>query len=341
MNKKIYILGLYLLLIQFIFAEKVLISPIIIQDSYGRGVEDIENFTINIEEKLRNDLESYWFEVFFEFETLEETEVGKVLTILDARNICLTKNEEYIIYGYIQQNDKSWYGNLKLYSKSHKKILKEFFSSDDILSYERFCNTLINNVAYGLKDVAGIEEPIVKDDLTEPFSLGISISSFYWNPLDPKWNNALMGIVGGQLGVELFMPHKRKVSNYFDTSIRLLTSYSFGKEVEGSYPLNLHSIQFNSSLLERFHFNKNHAIYVGCGPYYELELLTVLEKYKDAKTYMQNMFGSKAILGYELTINKFLVFGTEVAFDFHFSNDFYVSIKPSILMTINVYRGEK
>ena len=53
------------------------------------------------------------------------------------------------------------------------------------------------------------------------------------------------------------------------------------------------------------------------------------------------MFGSKAILGYELTINKFLVFGTEVAFDFHFSNDFYVSIKPSILMTINVYRGEK
>ena len=56
---------------------------------------------------------------------------------------------------------------------------------------------------------------------------------------------------------------------------------------------------------------------------------------------MQNMFGSKAILGYELTINKFLVFGTEVAFDFHFSNDFYVSIKPSILMTINVYRGEK
>ena len=137
------------------------------------------------------------------------------------------------------------------------------------------------------------------------------------------------------------MPHERKVSNYFDTSIRLLTSYSFGKEVEGSYPVKLHNIQLNSSLLERFHFNKNHAVYVGCGPYYELELLTVLEKYKDAKTYFQNIFGGKTFLGYELTINKNLVFGTEVAFDFHFSNDFYVSIKPSILMTINVYRGEK
>jgi len=341
MNKKICVIVFCLLLIQFVFAEKVLISPIIIQDSYGRGIEEIDKFAININEKLQNDLESYWFEGFFEFETLDESEVGKVLTVLDARNICLTKNEEYLIYGFIQKNDKSWYGNLKLYSKSHKKILKEFFASDDIFSFERFCNTLINNIAYGLKDIAGIEEPINKDDLTEPFCLGISISSFYWNPLSPKWNNALMGIAGGQLGVELFMPHERKVSNYFDTSIRLLTSYSFGKEVEGSYPVKLHNIQFNSSLLERFHFNRNHAVYVGCGPYYELEILTVLEKYKDAKTYFQNMFGLKTILGYELTINKNLVFGTEVAFDFHFSKELFVSIKPSILLTINIYRGDK
>lgn len=167
MNKKIYVLGLFFFLFQFVFAEKVLISPII---TYGRDIEEIDNYAINLKEKLHNDLESYWFEGFFEFETLDESEVGKVLTVLDARNICLTKNEEYIIYGYIQQNDKSWYGNLKLYSKSHKKILKEFFSSDDILSFERFCNTLINNIAYGLKEISGIEETIVKDDLTEPFS---------------------------------------------------------------------------------------------------------------------------------------------------------------------------
>ena len=199
MNKKICVIVFCLLLIQFVFAEKVLISPIIIQDSYGRGIEEFDKFAININEKLQNDLESYWFEGFFEFETLDESEVGKVLTVLDARNICLTKNEEYLIYGFIQKNDKSWYGNLKLYSKSHKKILKEFFASDDIFSFERFCNTLINNIAYGLKEIAGIEEPINKDDLTEPFCLGISISSFYWNPLSPKWNKVLLGIVGGQL----------------------------------------------------------------------------------------------------------------------------------------------
>ena len=182
---------------------------------------------------------------------------------------------------------------------------------------------------------------IYTENFTGSFSLGISISSFYWNPLSPKWNDALLGIAGAQFGVELFMPHERKVSNYFDTSIRFLTSYSFGKEVEGSYPLNLHNVQFNSSLLERFHFNKTHAVYVGCGPYYELEFLTVLEKYKDAKTYLQNMFGLKTILGYELTINKKILFGTEVAFDFHLSKDFFVSIKPSILLTINIYRGDK
>lgn len=336
MSKKIILTILFVVVAQFSFAEKILITPITIQDAYGREIEIEDDITSNIVTNLN----SYWFEGLLEFEKIDKSEFGNILTILDVRNLCVIKNVEYSLYGYIQKNETSWFGNIKLYSKTHKKIIKEFFASDNINYYKRFEDTLKNNIAFGLKELIGLESMLKKDDLIEPFTLGISAGIFYWNPIDSKWQNAYVGVAGGQLGTELFLPYERKVSNFFNTSIRFMCSYSFGFGNEKVYPLNLHTFQIDSTLIEAFNFNKTHSVYLGLGPYYEIEILSVVEKYEDEKKYYQNMFGLKSLVGYKITANKYISFSSELAFDLHLSSDLYISIKPTLLVNINIFKGK-
>ena len=83
------------------------------------------------------------------------------------------------------------------------------------------------------------------------------------------------------------------------------------------------------------------AVYAGTGLYYEVELMTAVEKYENEKLYFQNMFGSELVLGYETQLSEKLNFFAELRGDFHLNDDKYFALKPVIGLSAKLFGGDE
>mgnify|MGYP000846734442 CR=1 FL=1 len=334
MNKKVIVISFFLLFFSFLFAEKIVIAPIVTYDVKGYKIKEKKEPYEILYEKLH----SFWFEGLLKFEMIKKDEFEEVLTVLDAEKVCNVKNEGYLLYGYIQKNDTSWYGNIKLYSTAHKKIIKDFFASDELLQYERFIEVLSENILFGIMEVLGIEERRKKTQEMSVFKIDLPISVFYWNPLDNYWSDVYTGIVGGSIGLEFFPPQKNIEMNLFRLKLsgKLDFEYAFAKGKTNNYPLNLHTLKIISLFIMRFDLDKIHTICLGIGSFYEIDFLLVREKYKSETFYFQNMFGLSFPIRYEFSMNEKVSLGAGIGLDFHLSENSYVSIKPQVLFVFNL-----
>ena len=110
-----------------------------------------------MEKELIRKLNSYWFEGLISFELLNSSYYGDVYTVIDANKACDISDSLYLLYGFIQKNEKSWFANLKLYSRNEKKIVKEFFGSDDIDKYDRLLEDLSLKIIDGINEITGLD----------------------------------------------------------------------------------------------------------------------------------------------------------------------------------------
>ncbi len=340
MNKKIiFIILLFALTLSKLFSETILLAQVIVYDKDNNIISDFENPS----KRIYSEISKYWFDGLLTIKNLDSKKYGEVYTTIDANRICAAEENEYIIFGYIQENETNWFINLKLYDYSTKKVLTEFYSSDDNLHYDRLLDTLTANIISGIEEITGFSKTQEIEDKIRPFEIKLPISPFYWSPIDQNWNSKLLGIIGGDLGVWLY-PKQYKIvlgTILFDFSLRPQFSYSYAKGKRDTYPLNYHGISFVLPILIQFHFNLKNSMYIGCGPYYEIELLTINPKYENKQLIYQNMFGLETIIGYSFNINRIIDLFTEVKIDFHFNNDTFVAIKPTIGISFDVYGGSK
>ena len=338
MNKKIFVLVFTLFLVStFSFAEKMALSPIIVYDRDSSKIECDTDF----EEIFYKSLEQEWFSGLISFVKLNASDFGDIYTVLDANKACSAGNFAFILYGFIQKNENSWYGNLKLYSASAKKIEKEFFAGDDISNLQRFISVLTQNLISGIYEITGLAASGQKSSDVVPFRINIPMEVFYWNPLGEKWNKVYTGIAGGTLGIDFIPPQKKLIISkhliYF--SLGMDFSYSFAIGKENSYSLNLHSVQVLTPVLFHVDFNENHSVFIKAAPYYEMEFLDVVEKYEEEEFHFQNMAGVQVGFGYEFTAAKFLKFYAKTDFDFHFSKDNFCDVKVGLGAKFMIYNG--
>lgn len=328
MNKKVMAICFSFLFFNLAFAQKIVLAPIVVYDFKGYKIEEKNES----HEKIYENLSSFWTNGLLYFETINKNEYEEVLTVLDAEKVCNVKKEEYLLYGYIQKSEISWHGNIKLYSTSHKKIIKEFFASDELSKYERFIDVFSNNIFFGLKEILGIEQGRKISGDTILFQMNLAVSGFYWTPIDLHWSSVYNGIAGGAIGLEVF-PYQRKTktnSFRFELSTKVNFEYAYAEGKANSYPLVLHTMKIIPTLVMRFNLNKINAFYIGVGAFYEEEFLSVLEKYEEESSYWQKLFGLHISSGYEISINNVISLGTGVGFDFHLSENSYIAIKPQI-----------
>lgn len=335
MKTKIVSIILFFLM-PMLFAEKVIIAPVVVLDQKSARITD----ETTISQEIYEGLSENWFEGLLGFELLSENDYGDIYTILDANKVSEITGSEYVLYGYVQKNENSWYANLKLFGKNERRIIKEFFASDEIKEKQRFISCLINNVIFGINEITGLDIEKVQNEENEYFRISLPVSVSYWNPLGKRWSSVITGIAGIDVGVE-FYPLKKDSGNQnqrIDFSLGLNAGYSLGLGKDDSYPLNYHTIDISFPLMAHFYFNKWNSFFCGIAPYYEMELLKVQEKYKDSALHFQNMFGLQGCIGYEYSISSFISMRTDIKTEFHMSNDRYWAIKPGI-STVICFKG--
>lgn len=335
MNKKVmfYFFLSFLLSFNFYAEEKLGIATILVYDSNNQIISPAEN----PENKIYQELQMGLFSSVLSVEKINPDKAGNVYTALDAHKVCAVCNCEYLLYGFIQKNENFWHANLKLYSYSKKKIVKEFFGSDELEKYNRFFDSLTSRIKDGLFELTGIQ---LSFDNEIPFDICLSMNIGYWNPIDKNWKDKIAGVINSQLYLD-FIPQQKKlfigpVLIYFSTGLKL--SYLYGTKKENVYPLNYNAFQIIAPASVHFSFNKKHSAVIHLAPYYELDFLNVIQKYEKEKFYFQNMFGFEIGASYEFSINELFSVFAETDFDFHFSKTPFIAIKPSVGAKINFMR---
>ena len=340
MIKKVFALIVVFSLCLFhIFSETVLASQLLVYDRESNVLQLKEKPMDIIYEKLSE----YWLEGLITYKKVSERDVGEVYNTIDANRACSLENADYILFGYLKKNESYWSGNIKLYSFSEKKVIREFFASDDINHYERILENFSSKILEGLQAETGLRNAkyLEKDEKSREGRLPVSV--YYWSPVDSEWSEKMLGLCGCEVGFELFPTQPKMTFGkiLYDYSIRPYLSYSYGKEKDGSYPLNYHAITMGTFLFLHFHFDQKNAVYAGPGLYYEVELMSVVEKYEDEKLYFQNMFGSEFLVGYETSLSESLNFFTEIRGDFHLNDDRYFALKPVIGLSVKLFGGNE
>ncbi len=331
---------LLLLIIPAVFmnAETVLVAPMTVYDKDSNAIDMPKNPA----DEVYDAVSDHWFEGMLSFRMVPARKYGAIYTTLDASRCCTAEEAEYILFGYVQKNEGSWTASMKLYDANSKKTLMEFFSGDDTDHYDRLMEDLSGKILAGLEEVTGLNRDEVLNRKIRPFEVKVPVSAFWWNPVAGGWNKRVTGIAGLDAFLEIY-PKQPKLSPgglLIDFSLRPGISDSFALGRDGSYPMIYDAVSFILPLCVHLHFDMKNSVYMGTGPYYEIQLMTYGPKYLPQEFHWQNMFGLEAFAGYEFAAGENTDLFTEVRLDFHFSRDSYLAVKAAVGASFRLYRGE-
>ena len=339
MNKRAICFTALLFSLVIASASEIKIAPLAVYDGDGNKTEA----PYNPSKAIHDELEKRWFGGLINFSHISESKYGIPVTIIDAHKICASESADYLIYGYLKKNESSWLCEVKLYDANGKKIIKEFFAGDSIDHYDRFINILCQNILFGIEEITGLNKDELRQKKTRPMELRIPVSLFYWSPVDSDWGDKILGIAGVNGDLELYPPQPVLVSNgkLIDFSARFNFSWNIGINKKNTYPLVINTIAISLPVLLHVHFNERHSLYGGFGLAYNIELMSIKPKYENEKFLYQNVFSFETIAGYEFDINDKARLFAEMAFDFHLLGDGFVSVKPCLGASFNIFKERR
>lgn len=339
MNKRAICFTALLFSLVIASASEIKIAPLAVYDVDGNKTEA----PYNPSKAIHDELEKHWFGGLINFSHISESKYGIPVTIIDAHKICASERADYLIYGYLKKNESSWLCEVKLYDANGKKIIKEFFAGDSIDHYDRLINVLCQNILFGIEEITDLNKDELRQEKTRPMELRIPVSLFYWNPVDSNWGDKILGIAGVNAGIELYPPQPVIVSNekLIDFSARFNLSWNIGINKKNTYPLVINTMAISLPVLLHVHFNERHSLYGGFGLAYNIELMSIKPKYENEKFLYQNVFSFETIAGYEFDINDKARLFAEMAFDFHLLGDGFVSVKPCLGASFNIFKERR
>ena len=339
MNKRAICFTALLFSLVIASASEIKIAPLAVYDVDGNKTEA----PYNPSKAIHDELEKRWFGGLINFSHISESKYGIPVTIIDAHKICASESADYLIYGYLKKNESSWLCEVKIYDTNGKKIIKEFFAGDSIDHYDRFINILCQNILFGIEEITGLNKDELRQKKTRPMELRIPVSLFYWSPVDSDWGDKILGIAGVNGDLELYPPQPVLVSNgkLIDFSARFNFSWNIGINKKNTYPLVINTIAISLPVLLHVHFNERHSLYGGFGLAYNIELMSIKPKYENENFLYQNVFSFETIAGYEFEINDKAHLFAEMDFDFHLLGDGFVSVKPCLGASFNIFKERR
>ncbi|MCQ2589751.1 MAG: hypothetical protein MJ179_04930 [Treponema sp.] len=339
-NKNIYILlGLMLIFTQRMFStEKIYIADILCFDSKGERYSLLQNPAIQIKKQL---MEKY-YDGLLEFENVHVQKTGETSSALDASKACITLGCQYLLYGYVRKNTNSWDAELKLFNKDTNSVIYSFFASDDVNHYERLITYLSENIYEYYKDQFNIKDKEKEIEQIRPFELKLPVFIEYWTPLLSEWNDVLVGVIGLNVGFELYPAMKKSVfkNHVYDYSFRPNLEYKIGLGRRTKYKATLNTFSFSLPVFFNIYNNEQSIFKLGIGPFYELAILNMVQKYDDAIIEIQNQGGLEFVFGYEYKINNIWSFMAETMVSIPLLEDSFLQYKMNFGFSYFLYNGE-
>lgn len=321
------------------FASEIMIAPLAVYDGNGDKISAPSNPS----EELHREFKTHWFEGLINFHCLDQSRTMVPVTIIDANKICVKESADYLIYGYIKKNENSWQAEIKLFSYSEKKIIREFFASDGIDHYERMLSVLSGNILCGIEEVTGLDQDKLIEEKTRPMEFRIPASIFYWNPVDNGWGKTILGMAGLNTGFELYPAQSLKIRNskLFDYSVRFNLAWEIAKNKKNTYPLLMNTIEMVLPFLVHVHFDDSNSLYGGTGFGYEIEMMKIKPKYEKEQFMYQGIFLIEGVFGYEYRLNDSVNLFTELVVDKHLSDEGFIAVKSCLGASFRILNKKK
>lgn len=286
-----------------IFSAKCFSSDISIIQFAGYEEDSGNEFYTKINEDLYEHLSGYSFDGLISF-SLPGRNIPIVYSSLEAIQVARLLSSDYILYGYIRKTSNSYFIEAKLYNSYTSTIEKSFFTSDDLENYNRFVSTLSRNIAEYFCSLLGINLEKATGDIRR-FAFEVPISIEYWSPLRKDWIQEFIGIIGAGFGVQLFpelaFPFVR--NTLVELSFCLDFQYTFALGRDKLEPGYLHSVNIASPVLLYWEYHPRHALLLGVGPLYGLDILMIRQRYREQETIVGNSYGLRTVLGYSYQVH--------------------------------------
>ena len=124
-----------------------------------------------------------------------------------------------------------------------------------------------------------------------------------------------------------------------EVSFAIMAGYTFGIGNPAAYKAGYHGVSISAPLMCYLCIHDPHSVYIGFGPLYELDILTIDKKYEKTAAYIQNQFGAAIHMGYRYRLNEEWALFTSIEFDMYFTKNSFTTIKPNIGATYRLHKG--
>ncbi|ORC38359.1 hypothetical protein B4O97_00965 [Marispirochaeta aestuarii] len=211
---------------------------------------------------------------------LPEMKYGAPRSFLEAAELCETVGIDYLLYGYIREEEYSWDCEIKLYVREMNTVAELFFCRDATDHYDRMLDELSRKILdYFYSDVGLAPYTPAPEPDRKIFS--IPIHPGYWSPGGEELGKVSIGIGRIESGV-LFVPvsplwYHGDVPWELQTGVTL--SYSLATNDKEYESFLLHSMRINLPLLAAAELRNGQSIVLGGGVSMQFDILNQDRQY--------------------------------------------------------------
>ena len=140
-----------------------------------------------------------------------------------------------------------------------------------------------------------------------PISLYVEGGGFFI--MQHEWFTAIDPLVTGDLGVKVELPIINTTNLDFSLRVGGALSYAFAHNKPAIPYISYHSIKVKSAIEAYLQFSEFFAVYLGGGPFYQLDVIDFQNVSKSFFTDRATTLGAQALLGVDFILNQEGTFG--------------------------------
>ncbi len=256
-------------------------------------------------------------------------------SFLDAMRMCQSNNYEYLIYGFVRPEGNALSAGIKLISSADRKLLAEFYASDDTAHGDRLMSDLaIKIYAFFIDDLGWTGQ---KNPLAPPRNFSMGISGGIWSPIG-AWSKALVGAYKAEFRLR-FVPlpwlYEQDGERYsFGLCLRL--GFALGLNAEGYEPALLYCGRARFPVDYCCSFGKVFSLSMGAGPMIEYEFLDQSRRNTGEYCAYTLAGGFSAFADLTCQASPLFSFGVGGVFDFIFFEEPLYEVSPELFVCFSL-----
>jgi hypothetical protein len=290
---------------------------------------------------LARELGQFWFNNLVTFKTAQGRETYQIQSVVDAERRAAELGTGYVIYGYLKKSAGYWFMEGRIYDAGRKVVEYRFYGSDEEDQYERMIEAVGRNLRDYYYGKAG--RPAGAGEEVKEFALRLPVGAGYWTYVNKGWVQSIVGVTEVRAGLEVFPELQLPVfhGKRHELSAGITADYRYGIGNPDRYAANMHAVQAGLPVTYYFELNEAHRVGVSVMPFYEADILEVVEKYEEAAAHVLSLGGVDIGVRYRYKVNERFTIDGELGAGIFFMKDTAPVVRATVGSTVTLVRREK